>query len=243
MNIVLHRAETLPSAGVPRALRPKHAPPRRGPEVHDFQALDAGSSTFNFELLTFNSFLSRIEARPQFRRHNRTNIFATPEHAVANPRNEVIRKIKQPARNHAQHRRQHGPSTTQSPQNMQKRTRSRQQLAVTGQHHNAVRQSRSPLHRNSRLKRRALQRRKPKRRTAAIVLQHKLYGPMTQPAMSIVKKIFPGRRVWHHQKSIARATAPLFRAPPSRAAFASPPANRTYGNVSRFALATVSETL
>jgi hypothetical protein len=45
------------------------------------------------------------------------------------------------------------------------------------------------------------------------MLQHKLHGPMTQPAMSIVKKIFPGRRVWHHQKSIARAySSPIRRA-------------------------------
>ena len=56
---------------------------------------------------------------------------------------------------------------------------------------------------------------------------------MAQPAMSIVKKIFRALRFLPHQKSLARAQ----RNAVSRAA------NRTYGNVLPFALATFSETL
>jgi hypothetical protein len=49
--------------------------------------------------------------------------------------------------------------------------------------------------------------------------QNKLHRAMAQPAMSIVKKIFRGRRVRFHRKSIARATrAPAAaRHSPSRA--------------------------
>jgi hypothetical protein len=56
---------------------------------------------------------------------------------------------------------------------------------------------------------------------------------MAQPTMSIIKNIFRALRFLPHQKSIARAR----RNTVSRAA------NRNYGNVSPFALATLSETL
>jgi hypothetical protein len=124
---------------------------------------------------------------------------------MANPRDEVIYEVAQPARNNAHHCRQQRPPTTQPPQNMQKSVRPNQQRPLARQHHNAIGQSRSPLDRNSRLKRLTLQRRKPKRATPTIVLQHELHGPMAQPAMSIVKNILRGRHFWYHQKSIARA--------------------------------------
>jgi hypothetical protein len=146
-----------------------------------------------------------VEARPQFRRQNRTNLITPPERPIANPRDEVIYEVPQPARNNAQHCRQHRPPTTQTPQNMQKSVRPNQQRPVVRQHHNAIWQSRPLLCRNSRFERRSLQGREPKRLAIAIVLQHELHGPMTQPAMSIIKNIFRGQRFSHHQKSIARA--------------------------------------
>jgi hypothetical protein len=161
---------------------------------------------------------------------------------MAHPRDEVIYEVAQPARNHADHYRQHRPPTTQPPQNMQKSVRPNQQRPLVRQHHKAIRQSRSPLDRNSRLKRLTLQRREPKPITTTIVLKHELHGPMAQPAMPIVENIFRGRRFSHHQKSIAR-TKQRPVVPLSATTFAPTGANRTYGNVTRFALATLSETL
>lgn len=56
---------------------------------------------------------------------------------------------------------------------------------------------------------------------------------MAQPAMPIVKNIFRALRYLPHQKSIART--------PRNSVLCH--ANRTYGNVSPFALATLCETL
>ncbi len=177
--------------------------------------------------------LSRFKPCPQFRRYNRTNVILSPKHAIANPRYEIVNKVPQSRRNHAHHRSQHSPNPTKPPPNMQKCSRPYQKRPISSQHHNAVRQSHPPLHRHARRKSLALQRRKPKRARAVIVLQHKFHRAMAQPTMSIVKKIFRALRFLPHQKSIARAR----RNTVSRAA------NRTYGNDFPFPLATLSETL
>jgi hypothetical protein len=151
----------------------------------------------------------RIKTRAQFRRHNRTQILALPEHPITNPRHEVIHKIAHPPRYHAKHRCQRSPPAAQSSKNMQERCRPHQQLPVPRQHHHAIRQSRPPLRPHPRQKRLTLQRRKPKHMPATIVPQDELHRAMAKSAMSIVKKIFRGRRVRLHQKSIARAPGTL----------------------------------
>src|SRR5271156_5346287 len=166
----------------------------------------------------------RIKSRPQLRRHNRTQILALAKHSVTNPRHKVVSQIKQPARHNAQYPRQHPPPATQSPKNMQKRRRPHQQFPITRQNHHAIRQSRPSIRRNPRNKRRALQGRKPKRPPFTIVPQNKLHRPMTQPAMSIAKKIFRRRRASRHQKSIARAP----HTPAPAAAHAARPTNRNH---------------
>jgi hypothetical protein len=189
----------------------------------------------------------RIKTRPQFRRHNRTQIVALPKHAITNPRDEVVHQIAHPARHHAQHRREHSPTAAQSPKNMQERFGTHQQFTAARQYHHAIRQSRATLRRHSRLKRLALQRRKSKRLPVAVLPQNKLHRAMAQPAMPIIKKVFRSRRFRSHQKSIARAPG----APASGSRDASPRASRIFtchanrdcGNASAFLLASVSENL
>jgi hypothetical protein len=176
---------------------------------------------------------SQVKTRPQIRRHNRTNIIRPPKYPVPDARHEIINKIQQPSRNHAQHRRQHRPSAAQPPQYMQKSVRPHQECAIAGQHHNAIRQPHAPPRRNPHRESLSLQRRKPKRSPAAIMPQHELHRAMAQPATSIVKEIFRALRFLPQEKSIARTSRKaVLRA-----------ANRDYGNVSPFPLATVSETL
>jgi hypothetical protein len=194
--------------------------------------------TFPFSAIPFAATL-RIKSRPQFRRHNRTQIVALAKHAITNPRDEVINQIAHPPRHHAQNGSQHPPPTAQPPKNMQERRGPHQHCPIAHQHHHAIGQPNPPLRRHLREKRRALQRRKPKRPPARIMLQNKLHRVMTQPAMSIVKKIFRSRRASLHRKSIARAA----HTPALAAAATSPRVNRNYGNAAPFPLATVSENL
>jgi hypothetical protein len=147
----------------------------------------------------------RIKTRAQFRRHDWTQIVALPEHAITNPRDEVIHKIAQPPRYHAQHRPEHSPNAAQSPQNMQERLGTHEQRSVPCQYHHTVRQSRPSTRRHACQKCLALQRREPKRRAGCIFGQNKPHRVMAQPTMSIVKKIFRGRGLRLHRKSIARA--------------------------------------
>lgn len=68
------------------------------------------------------------------------------------------------------------------------------------------------------------------------MLQNKLHRAMTQPAMSIVEKIFGIKRARLHRKSIARAPRALVRD-------STRPITRNYGNAPPFPLATVSKNL
>jgi hypothetical protein len=129
--------------------------------ANPFASLSAGISDNSRTVREALSTWLRIETRTPSRRHDWAQIILTAEHAVADPRDEIVHHVAQRARDQTQNIGQGSPSAAQPPHDVERGIRAREQRSTAGEDNEGVGQAGALLWRQERLYCFALQRREP----------------------------------------------------------------------------------
>src|SRR5580658_1663384 len=100
----------------------------------------------------------QIKPGTQLGPYDGAQLIARAENAIANPRDRIIDRVAQRARDHSEDSRQSAPAAAEFLEDMQKGVRPREEISVGGEHHHAVRQSGASFRWNPQLKCLPLQR-------------------------------------------------------------------------------------